>query len=159
MAPYYGRSTAIGSSRLNMSSSLPALYNFHNSSSFHTISTFTNDPSIDPNTAYKLQIGCLIMMQDINEKDTRLLKNWNKISSVIAVKLENVNEIHIFGHLVLEWLMNYPKELFNCRILSALCKLLTFEETKIGSHGIVLSCFEAVRYYLGNLVKNQEQFK
>ena len=55
--------------------------------------------------------------------------------------------------------MNYPKKLFTKRILIALCKIIIFEEEDFGSHGLVLASFEAIKYYLLNIVNGPENFE
>ena len=104
----------------------------------------------------KLELGCLILLQDFPINDSRY--DAIKISNIIASKLENFNQLHVFGHFSIEWLMSYPEKLFTRRILIALCKIMVYEETDFGSHGLILASYDSVKFYLTNLVDQSQDY-
>ena len=93
----------------------------------------------------ELEIGCLFLIQDFNIDDSRM--NLEACSDIIANSLKKVDRLHILGHVCIEWLMTYPKRLFSDDIVIALCQLLTMNEQYFGMHGLVLTAFEALKYY------------
>ena len=93
----------------------------------------------------ELEVGCLFLIQDFDINDSRI--NLETCSEIIANSLKKVDRLHILGHICIEWLMTHPKKLFTDDIVISLCQLLTLNELNFGMHGLVLTAFEALKYY------------